>query len=132
MDVDVYCYRIQQQLPLRKPVTSVEPFEISTTGVSRAVIRARVHFYDGSFLEIRERVDTSLCYPSFIYYAYQYVACGTQDFRYDNAHEYPELSTSPDHKHIGHDENGNVESATRPSYRELFEEIGDRIGSRDS
>lgn len=123
MDLGEQIDRMERSLQLRSPVVDVEPFEIERITGDRAVIQARVHFFDGSYLAIRERIDTSACYCEYLTYAYQYVIDDEQIFRYDNRADHPEIKTFPEHKHIGPDSERNIVAGVKPSYRQLFKEI---------
>ena len=66
-------------------------------------IRADIHFIDGSRLIAYEYIyfDTGRSK-----YSYQWMAADNQlIIRWDNAHDYPDLATSPYHQHVGSEEN---------------------------
>lgn len=65
------------------------------------LIRCRIFFYDDSYLDLYEVVNTELGYPVKIHYSYQYMRNGERVFRYDNAPHHPEIGSFPHHKHVG-------------------------------
>ncbi len=65
------------------------------------LIRCRVVFWEGSYLDIYEVISTELGYPIKVHYAYTFMQGGKRIFRYDNAPHHPEISTHPHHKHSG-------------------------------
>jgi len=90
------------------------------------LLRCRVHFWDGSFLDIYETVSTELGYPVRISYAYTYLREGERVFRYDNAPHHPEIVTFPHHKHIGIDE--HLAPTDQPTLGQILAEIESWLG----
>ncbi len=74
----------------------------------RGLFRARVFFWDGSHLTIDEVIDTTAGHPEVIRYSYACVKDDVNIFRYDDAPHHPELSTHPDHQHIGPNETPRI------------------------
>lgn len=68
---------------------------------SSGMIEGVIYFYDGSRLEITERVKLERRRPVKTVYVYQYVRASEPVFRYDNAPHHPDLPNFPHHKHIG-------------------------------
>ncbi len=64
------------------------------------LVRCRVLFWDGSYLDLYEVVSTELGHPIKIHYTYIYLKNGERVFRYDNAPHHPEIPTHPHHIHI--------------------------------
>jgi hypothetical protein len=64
MDVGIHIQRVEDELSSRRGVVDVENLRVKRIPENRAIIRARLHFWDGSFLEISEDVDTGRCFPS--------------------------------------------------------------------
>jgi len=85
------------------------------------LLRCRVLFWDGSFLDIYEVVNTEMGYPLKIHYAYTYLQNGERVFRYDNAPHHPEIKTHPHHKHTG--SRDILSAATEPSLSQVLSEI---------
>ena len=78
-----------------------EPLVCLASDDYNGLIRCRVYFWDGSFLDIYGVVSTGPGYPLRIHYAYAYLPEGNPVFRYDNAPHHPEIETHPHHKHVG-------------------------------
>ena len=123
MDVGIYIDSVEQSLAIRNPVVAVEPFTVSRTSGDRAVIKARIHFYNGSQLEFTEYVDSSPCYCDFLGCTYQYFQEERAVFRYDNSPHHHHLGTYPHHKHVWTDQVELVIESSRPNHSELFAEI---------
>lgn len=90
------------------------------------LIRCRIFFWDGSFLDLYEVVSTELGYPVRLYYAYTYLREGQRVFRYDNAPHHPDIATHPYHKHIGVED--RVAPADQPSLGQVLDEIESWLG----
>ena len=90
------------------------------------LLRCRVHFWDGSFLDIYETISTELGYPVRISYAYTYLRDGKRVFRYDNAPHHPEIVTFPHHKHLGADE--RLAPTDQPTLGQILTEIEAWLG----
>jgi hypothetical protein len=90
------------------------------------LIRCRVVFWDGSYLDLYEVVSTELGYPVRVHYAYTYVQEGKRVFRYDNAPHHPEIMTHPHHKHIGPSD--HLAPADQPSLNQVLAEIEEWLG----
>jgi len=126
MDIDTHIQRVESGLSSRPGVVAVENPNIKRLpkGGHRAIISVRLCFFDGSFLDIHENVDTCKSFPQLLTYSYQYVnKSGEQVFRYDNAPHHPEVATHPYHKHIGPDDNENIVASGCPSHSGIFKEI---------
>lgn len=122
-DIIVHMRRIESGLSSRLGVVDViEPIGKRLPN-NRAIFRTRILFYDGSYLDFKERVDSNRCYPSILSYSYQYIRDGHLVFRYDNARHHPEISSSPHHKHVGPEDNERIEASDEPSHNQLFIEI---------
>ncbi|HLA88581.1 MAG TPA: DUF6516 family protein [Anaerolineales bacterium] len=85
------------------------------------LLRCRVLFWDGSFLDVYEVVNTELGYPVKVHYSYTYLADGQRIFRYDNAPHHPEISTHPHHKH--HGGRDKLIAAEEPTLSQILDEI---------
>ena len=97
---------------------SVE-FDFTARGSLRGAIKGVIYFYDGSRLEITERVRIENRRPIKKRYVYQYVSEGDAVFRYDNAPHHPDLPSYPHHKHVGLQRIAAVE----PSLKQVLEEV---------
>jgi hypothetical protein len=98
-----------------------EPFTCLASDDFNGLVRGRVFFWDGSYLDLYEVVSTELGYPVRISYAYTYLKDGRSAFRYDNAPHHPEITTFPHHKHIGPQE--RLAPADQPSLSRVLREI---------
>lgn len=85
------------------------------------LLRCRVLFWDDSYLDIYEVVNTELGYPVEVHYSYTYLASGKRVFRYDNAPHHPEINTHPHHKHSG--ERERLIAAEEPTLTNILKEI---------
>jgi hypothetical protein len=92
-----------------------------TSDDNNGLVRCRVLFWDGSYLDFYEVVSTELGHPIKIHYSYTYLKGGTRIFRYDNAPHHPEIATHPHHKHIGQQD--KLTSAEEPSLSQVLNEI---------
>jgi len=125
MDIAIHLQRVENRLSSRLGVIEVEKLLARRLSGddTRATINAKLRFYDGSFLDIHEIINTYRSYPEYLSYSYQYMKNDKQVFRYDNAPHHPKVGTYPDHKHIGNYKNERVIDSNRPNYNELFQEI---------
>ncbi|MDD2920822.1 MAG: DUF6516 family protein [Anaerolineales bacterium] len=85
------------------------------------LVRCRVVFWDGSYLDLYEVVSTEMGHPIKLHYAYTYLKNGARVFRYDNAPHHSEISTHPHHKHIG--EQDKLMPAEEPTFSQVLSEI---------
>ena len=90
------------------------------------LLRCRIVFWDASYLDLYEVVNTELGYPVRVHYAYAYVRAGQRVFRYDNAPHHPEIVTHPHHKHIG--QSDRLAPADQPSLSQVLAEIEGWLG----
>ena len=98
-----------------------EPFTCLASDDFNGLVRGRVFFWDGSYLDMYEVVSTELGYPVRISYAYTYLKEGRRIFRYDNAPHHPEIVTFPHHKHIGPQD--RLTPADQPSLNSVLQEV---------
>lgn len=82
-------------------------------------IEGVVYFFDGSRLEITERVKLAAGRRAKPLYVYQYVSGGESVFRYDNAPHHPGLANFPHHKHVGSKRISSIE----PSLNLVLDEV---------
>ena len=85
------------------------------------LLRCRVLFWDESYLDVYETVNTEWGHPIKIYYSYTYIADGKRVFRYDNAPHHPEIKTHPHHKHTG--VRDLLSAADEPTLSQVLREI---------
>jgi hypothetical protein len=121
MDIAVYMRSLETSLSARQGVTQVERADFEHLSGDRAKIAVRLRFFDHSFVDLYELVDTARSFPQHLRYSYQYVKGTHSVFRYDNSRHHPEISTFPHHKHVG--SNGDIEPSQRPSLADVFREI---------
>ncbi len=93
------------------------------------LLRCRLVFWNGSYLDVYEVVSTELGYPVRVHYAYTYLRNEQRIFRYDNAPHHPEILTHPHHKHIGPSD--RLAPADQPSLGQVLHEIAALLGQRE-
>jgi hypothetical protein len=111
-------------------IAAIIKAEVSIQGVSMAYdkrtphigfLRGSLYFTDGSVLHVREYVRVQNDIERYMY-VYQYQGSeGVFVFRYDNSPHFPQLATSPHHKHDGSEI--NVISAAPTDLSAVLEEI---------
>ncbi len=122
MKIDDYFSSFERGLYQNPQISKIEnPIILLTSDDYNGLIRCRVTFWDGSFLDIYEVVSTELGYPVRISYAYAYLQKNERVFRYDNAPHHPEIVTHPHHKHIGLKD--RLAPADQPSLSQIISEI---------
>jgi len=83
-------------------------------------LRVNVYFIDNSLLHFRELfVEQENPFKKTYTYHYQRED-GTMIFRYDNAPHFPDIPTTPHHKHIGEND---VVAANAPDLESVLKEI---------
>lgn len=122
MKIDDYFVSVERSLNQNPQISKIEDsITILTSDDYNGLIRCRVIFWDGSFLDIYEVVSTELGYPVRVHYAYTYIRNDQRVFRYDNAPHHPEIVTHPHHKHIGPKD--RLAPADQPTLRQIITEI---------
>jgi hypothetical protein len=101
--------------------TVEEPITCLASDDYNGLVRCRVFFWDHSYLDLYEVVNTELGYPVRVHYAYTYIREGQRVFRYDNAPHHPEIATHPHHKHIGPTD--RLAPADQPTLSQVLSEI---------
>lgn len=124
MIIDDYFASLERSLIQSPLVGSLEdPFTCLASDDYNGLVRGRVFFWDGSYLDLYEVVSTELGYPVRVSYAYTYLREGQRAFRYDNAPHHPEIITYPHHKHIGPQD--RLAPADQPTLSQVMAEIAD-------
>lgn len=127
MIVDDYFAAIDRGLRQNVRVGTIEePITYTVSDDYDGLLRCRVYFWDGSYLDIYEVVSTELGYPVRVHYAYTYVREGRRVYRYDNTPHHPEITTHPAHKHIGLAD--RVAPADQPSLSQVLAEVESFLG----
>jgi hypothetical protein len=127
--IDDYFVSIERGLSQNPQISKIEePITLLTSDDYNGLIRCRVTFWDGSFLDIYEVISTELGYPVRINYAYTYLRNDQRVLRYDNAPHHPEIVTHPHHKHIGPKD--RLAPADQPNLSQIFAEIEDLLGQQ--
>ena len=127
MTIDDYFAAMERGLRQSVQVGRVEePITCLATDDYNGLIRCRVFFWDGSYLDIYEVVSTELGYPVRVHYSYTYLREGRRVFRYDNAPHHPGIATHPHHKHIGAAD--RLAPADQPSLSQVLAEIERWLG----
>jgi len=121
MNLHRYLERLADTLRSRRDL-ALESLRV-TPATLGAVFEARVRFYDGSELILAEELEQAgPRNVRRVAYKFQYQqADGALIFRYDNAPHHPQISTFPDHKHLG----AQVSEAHAPDLTEVLREIDD-------
>ena len=101
MKIDEYFDSIERTLRTHPTVSQIdEPIFSAASDDYNGVLRVWVVFWDHSYLDIHETVNTQLGYPVRIHYAYTFIQNGVHIFRYDNAPHHQNILTFPHHKHV--------------------------------
>ena len=96
MKIDDYFVSIERGLSQNPQISKIEkPITLLTSDDYNGLIRCRVTFWDGSFLDIYEGISTELGYPVRINYAYTFLRNDQRVFRYDNAPHIRKLPPTP-------------------------------------
>jgi len=125
MDAREYLEGVERGLSRRPGVVSVEGLFLRIASTTRVAFKFRVIFFDQSYLDLREYIntDTHVRGPV-IEYAYYYSRDGRKIFGYDNAPHHPGIETYPYHKHTWTPEGREeITASPKPSYNQLFAEI---------
>ena len=122
MTIDDYFSAMERSLRQNSHVTAIDDSLVCLASDDyNGLIRGRLFFWDGSYLDLYEVVSTELGYPVRVGYAYTYLRAGERVFRYDNAPHHHEIITFPHHKHIGPAD--RLAPADQPSLRQVLTEI---------
>ncbi len=122
MIIDDYFAAMERGLLQNVQIGEIEkPITCLASDDYNGLIRCRIFFWDGSYLDIYEVVSTELGYPVRVHYAYAYIREGERVFRYDNAPHHAEIATHPHHKHVGPMD--RVAPADQPSLSQVLAEI---------
>jgi hypothetical protein len=122
MKIADYFSGIEKSLRRFKGAEISAPITSLASDDYNGLLRCRVLFWDESYLDMYEVVNTELGYPVKVYYAYTYMAGGKRVFRYDNAPHHPEIGTHPHHKHSG--DRDKLSAAEEPTLSQILDEIG--------
>lgn len=121
-----YLARIQATILSRQEIEieTLEIFDRSDQVGQSSEFYAVLRFYDGSRLQIVEKLTMESYALLKTRYAYHYqCADDTLIFRYDNAPHHPEITTHPHHKHIGE----VILPSRPPDMSEVFQEIDEML-----
>lgn len=99
MRIEDYFIGIQRSLEKQRHVVSVDVQASLASDAYNGLLKARIWFWDDSYLDLYEVVSTELGYPVRVHYAYAYLRDEQHIFRYDNAPHYPGILTFPHHRH---------------------------------
>ncbi|MBI4670198.1 MAG: hypothetical protein HY741_00830 [Chloroflexi bacterium] len=123
MTIDDYFSGLERGLTHNVRIGSPEePILCLASDEYNGLVRCRIYFYDASYLDVYEVVNTELGYPVKIHYSYTYIRDEKRIFRYDNAPHHPEIETFPHHKHSG--ERDTLSAAPEPNLARILAEIG--------
>ncbi len=121
MKISDYFSGIERSLRRVKGTEISNPITSLASDDYNGLLRCRVLFWDESYLDVYEVVNTELGYPVKVHYAYTYIRAGKRMFRYDNAPHHPEVDTHPHHKHTG--EREKLSAADEPTLSQVLNEI---------
>jgi hypothetical protein len=122
MIIEDYFASVERGLRQNEGVNQIEaPSFYAISDDFNGVFRVRVVFWNGSYLDIHETVNTELGYPVRIHYSYTFIHNGVQAFRYDNVPHHREMITFPHHKHIGLED--RPAPSDQPSLHQVLVEI---------
>ena len=128
MRIDDYIPNLERALKHNITIGSPEhPITCLASDDYNGLIRCRIFFWDGSYLDLYEVVNTEQGFPIKVHYAYTYIRGGERIFRYDNASHHPEIPTYPHHKHIGPKD--TLASALEPTLAQILVEIESMLSS---
>jgi len=117
-----YLVRLQTIIESRREIDASDLLILQPTR-ERGAIRARLRFYDGSYVELSEEIEVRGAEVAKLQYSYHYQKGDRLIFRYDNAPHHPELPTFPHHKHI----EDRVEPCREPDLQDVLREIDARL-----
>lgn len=120
MNIADYFSSIERSLEQYASIATIEIIEVLASDDYNGILRCRIHFWDGSFLNIHETVSTELGYPIRVVYAYSYIRADQCVFRYDNAPHHPDIITFPHHKHNGEN---RIAPADQPAITQVLSEV---------
>jgi hypothetical protein len=127
--IDDYFSSIERSLRQDPQISQIgEPVTLLSSDDFNGLVRCRVYFWDGSFLDIYEVISTELGYPVRIHYAYTYMRDNERVFRYDNAPHHPEIATHPHHKHVGPED--RLTPADQPTLGQILAEVEALLSSK--
>jgi hypothetical protein len=122
MKIDEYFSNLERGLRQNVKIGSPEqPITCLASDDYNGLVRCRVFFWDESYLDLFEVVNTEQGYPVKVHYAYTYVRGDERVFRYDNAPHHPQIPTNPHHKHIGPED--TVTASPEPALAQVLAEI---------
>ncbi len=129
MKVTEYFSSLERGLSQNVKIGSPEqPITCLASDDHNGLVRCRIFFWDDSYLDLYEVVNTEQGYPVRVHYAYTYIQTGERVFRYDNAPHHPQISTHPHHKHIGQED--TVVASPEPTLSQVLGEIEGVINSK--
>ena len=127
MNVEDYFGSVARSLEAQSAVVSVDVLASLASDAYNGLLNVRVWFWDDSYLDLYEVVNTELGYPVRVHYSYAYLRKEQHVFRYDNAPHYPDIITFPHHRHVGIEE--EVVPAEQPSLGDVLSEIVELLSS---
>ncbi|MBU0511839.1 MAG: hypothetical protein KKD28_12615 [Chloroflexi bacterium] len=128
MRVEDYFSSLERSLRRNVKIGSPEhPIACLASDEYNGLIRCRIFFWDESYLDLYEVVNTEQGYPIKVHYAYTYVSESERVFRYDNAPHHPEIISYPHHKHIGSKD--TLVDAREPTLARILAEIETLLNS---
>jgi hypothetical protein len=102
-------------------VEPASPFHRITDFVGR--VEARLHFFDGSYLDVGEMVRIEQGAPLNFHYRYHWQRPEGPVWTYDDAPHHPELPTFPFHRHQYQRSRRTAEAHPRIRLTEVIQEV---------
>ncbi len=128
MKIEDYFSNLERGLSQNVKIGSPEqPIICLASDDYNGLVRCRIFFWDSSYLDLYEVVNTEQGYPIKIHYAYTYLRSGERVFRYDNAPHHPEIPTFPHHKHLGPAD--TLAESPEPTLTQILTEIEAMLSS---
>lgn len=129
MKIEEYFSNLERGLSQNIKIGSPEqPVICLASDDYNGLVRCRIFFWDDSYLDLYEVVNTEQGYPIKVHYAYTYLRGGERVFRYDNAPHHPEIPTHPHHKHLGPAD--TLTESSEPTLTQILAEIETVLSSR--
>ena len=122
MNISDYFSSLERSLTRNLRIGSPEsPIVCLASDDHNGLVRCRVFFWDESYLDIYEAVNTEQGFPVRVHYSYTYLRAGERVFRYDNAPHHPEIPTFPHHKHLGPQD--ALAESVEPTLANILDEV---------
>ena len=128
--IDDYFSSLARFLQKQKSIVGLEP-DSPFLRISAVVgrVNARLHFFDGSYLDIDEMVRIERGLAMNYNYRYHYQHQNGPVITYDDAPHHPEIETFPYHRHPYHTGQRKTEASQKVNLTHVIQQILDEIES---